>query len=154
MTDTTLARRTLVPRLLLAGISVLAVIGVTLAPRQLVAPARSAFMDLAHMVSASLLASLTHVQVEGALNLILFVPLGATLALLLPRGLWPLTPVFVFVVSFAIENGQALIPGRVPDGQDIIWNTVGGIVGAFVAGVIREVHRRVRRAAEADQRSK
>lgn len=110
-------------------------------------------MDIASAFSASLLASLTHVEVEGALNLILFVPLGVALALLLPRGLWPLTPVFVFVVSFAIENGQVLIPGRVPDAQDILWNTVGGIVGAFLAGVIREVHRSVRRACRAGQRS-
>ena len=153
MTDTTLPRRTIAPRLLFSGIAVLSVIVITMAPRQLIAPARAAFMDIASAFSASLLASLTHVEVEGALNLILFVPLGVALALLLPRGLWPLTPVFVFVVSFAIENGQVLIPGRVPDAQDILWNTVGGILGAFLAGVIREVHRSARRACRAGQRS-
>lgn len=127
------------PRVLVAGIAMLAVIAVTLTPRRFAGPARALFMDLAHVFAAPLVEPMTFVELESTLNALLFVPLGAAVALALSRRLWVLAPVLVFCTSFAIEHVQAAIPGRVPDVQDIIWNTIGGVVGAVVVGVVRGV---------------
>ncbi|MFJ6428710.1 VanZ family protein [Microbacterium maritypicum] len=125
------------PRLLVAGLAALAVVAVTLTPRRFASPARALFMDLAHVFAAPLVEPMTFIEVESALNALLFVPLGAAVALALSRRLWMLAPVLVFCASFAIESVQAAIPGRVPDVQDIVWNTIGGIIGAVAVGIVR-----------------
>jgi glycopeptide antibiotics resistance protein len=127
------------PRVLVAGLAALAVIVATLTPRRFAGPARALFMDLAHVFAAPVVEPMTFLELESALNALLFVPLGAALALALSRRLWMLAPVLVFCASFAIEHVQAAIPGRVPDVQDIVWNTIGGVVGAVVVGIVREV---------------
>lgn len=103
-------------------------------------------MDFAHVFAAPLVEPMSYLQLESTLNALLFVPLGAAVALALSRRLWILAPVMVFGASFAIEHVQASIPGRVPDIQDIVWNTVGGVAGAVVVGIVRSVGARVRRA--------
>ncbi|MGN6221746.1 MAG: VanZ family protein [Microbacterium sp.] len=126
----------LVPRLLLAGMSVTAVLALTLAPRSLVAPARGAFMALADRFAAPVVAGLSGWQWESSLNALLFVPLGAALALLLGRRLWLLAPLLGFVVSFGVEYAQLRIPGRVPDLQDVLWNTLGAAAGAVATSLL------------------
>lgn len=125
------------PRLLVAGLAALAVVAVTLTPRRFASPARVLFMDLAHVFAAPLVEPMTFIEVESTLNALLFVPLGAAVALALSRRLWMLAPVLVFCASLAIESVQAAIPGRVPDVQDIVWNTIGGIIGAVAVGIVR-----------------
>ncbi len=126
----------LVPRLLLAGLSVTAVLVLTLAPRSLVAPARGVFMALADRLAAPVVAGLGAWQLESALNALLFVPLGAALTLLLGRRLWLLAPLLGFVLSFGVEYAQVRIPGRVPDLQDVWWNTLGAAAGAVAASLL------------------
>ncbi|MFJ3473616.1 VanZ family protein [Microbacterium maritypicum] len=121
----------------LLAVASLAVFAVTLAPRQLAGPVRTLVMDLAHVFAAPLVEPMTFIEVESTLNALLFVPLGAAVALALSRRLWMLAPVLVFCASFAIESVQAAIPGRVPDVQDIVWNTIGGIIGAVAVGIVR-----------------
>ena len=136
MTRPTEEVSSLVPRLVLAGLSAAAILALTLAPRSVVAPARGAFMALADRVAAPLVADLGSLQLESGLNALLFVPLGAAVALLLGRRLWVLAPVLGFVISFGVEYAQTRIPGRVPDVQDIVWNTLGAVVGAAGAGLV------------------
>lgn len=107
-------------------------------------------MDFAHVFAAPLVEPMSYLQLESILNALLFVPLGAAVALALSRRLWILAPVLVFGTSFAIEHVQASIPGRVPDVQDIVWNTVGGVVGAVVVGIVRTVLRPIRRSRAGD----
>ncbi|MFJ6533151.1 VanZ family protein [Microbacterium sp. NPDC091662] len=133
------------PRVLVAGLAMLTVIAVTLTPRRFAGPARALFMDLAHVFAAPLVEPMTFIELESTLNALLFVPLGAAMAMALSRRLWILAPLLVFGASFAIEHVQATIPGRVPDAQDIVWNTVGGVVGAVAVGIVRAIWASFRR---------
>lgn len=109
---------------------------VTLAPRRIVAPARGLFTELMDAVIPASAAGLPYAD-ERALNLVLFVPLGATLALLFSRRLWPLAIVAGLAISFGVEVAQTSIPGRVPDPHDVLWNTLGAAAGAVLVAVVR-----------------
>jgi hypothetical protein len=109
----------------------------TLAPRALVAPARGAFMQFMDAVTSPLLVGIPYGDAERLLNLILFVPLGATIALLLSRGAWPLAILAGWGLSTAVEYAQGSIPGRVSDVQDVVWNTLGAAIGVVVVTVPR-----------------
>jgi hypothetical protein len=126
----------------------------TLAPRSFVAPARSFFERATDAALAALVERLPFADTEQLLNTLLYVPLGATLALLLGRRLWMLAIPFGFAVSAIVEVAQSRIPGRVPDLQDVLWNTSGATVGAVVvcvafigAGIARLAARALRRGA-------
>ncbi|REJ06737.1 VanZ family protein [Microbacterium bovistercoris] len=125
------------PRILVALAAVVAVLALTFSPHWIVAPARGAFMQLAHFWAGPVVEPMSFLQVEGTLNALLFVPLGAALALLLSRRWWILAPLIAFALSFGVELMQNRIPGRVPDMDDVLWNTVGAVVGAALAGLIR-----------------
>ena len=111
-------------------------------PRWLVAPARAAFMQGLDALAAPLLAWFPFGDAERVLNTLLFVPLGATIALLLHRRLWPLAILVGFAISAAVEYAQLTIPGRVPDAADVVWNTVGAAIGVILVTVVRLVGRR------------
>ncbi|MGW8482650.1 VanZ family protein [Microbacterium sp. NPDC055903] len=132
-------------RVLSAALAALPIAALTLAPRRFVAPARGAFMDLAHRVAAPIVEPMTYGQLESTLNAALFVPLGAAIALVLRARWWLVAPITVFLVSFGIEYAQAQIPGRVPDASDVVWNTIGGVLGALVIGLARLVSFGARR---------
>jgi glycopeptide antibiotics resistance protein len=144
MSHSVQSRPVLHRRVLLAGIVSFLVLAVTLAPRQFVAPARTAFMNLAHRFLAPIVEPMTYLQLESTLNAFLFVPYGAVLAVLLGTRFWGLAALLVFVTSFTIEQLQAHIPGRVPDLQDILWNTIGGVVGSIVMATVRRIYRSTR----------
>ncbi|MET0296612.1 MAG: VanZ family protein [Microbacterium sp.] len=127
MTDSTRGLR------YLAAVCALAVaLLLTLGPRALVAPARWAFLEATDALTAPLLARLPFADTDQVLNALLFVPLGATVALLLHRRAWPFAIIAALVLSVTVEYAQASIPGRVPDGDDVLWNTVGGAIGVLV----------------------
>lgn len=132
-------------RLLGAIAAVAAVAALTLGPRAIVAPARDAFMRSMDAVPAPLPAWISTADAERLLNTLMFVPLGATIALLLHRRLWPLAILAGFAMSAAVEYAQATIPGRVPDAADVFWNTVGAAIGVVLLTSTRLVHRRLRR---------
>lgn len=138
MTDITTTRRR-GGRLLAAVIAAVAVTALTLAPRAIAAPARAAFMEVTDAVIAPLLIWVPYGYAEQVLNTILFVPLGATLALLLSRRAWPVAILAGFALSAAVEYAQGSIPGRVPDLDDVLWNTVGAAIGVVVVTIPRLV---------------
>jgi len=124
-------------RLLAAALAIGAVALLTLAPRSLVSPARGLFMRLMDAALAPLVDAIPYGDAERVLNALMFVPLGATIALLLHRRAWPLAIVAGFGLSAAVEYAQASIPGRVPDLDDVVWNTLGAVVGVAVVTVPR-----------------
>lgn len=116
--------RTLAALGALAGVALL-----TLAPRSLIAPARGAFMRALDALTAPVLVWIPYDDAERVLNTLLFVPLGAAVALLLSRRAWPWAVAAGFALSAAVEYLQGSIPGRVPDPSDVMWNTIGAVVG-------------------------
>ena len=71
-----------------------------------------------------------------ALNVLLFVPLGAI------GGWWrrPLLLPLAAAISVSIETVQAVIPGRTPNVYDLVANGTGALVGYAVAAAWRD-HR-------------
>jgi VanZ family protein len=125
------------------------VAALTLAPRAIVAPLHSLFTRATDAATMRLLVPVGYLDLDQALNTMLFVPLGATLALVLGRRAWPLAILAGFALSATVEYAQATIPGRVPDPQDIVWNTLGAAAGALVVGLaygVAALSRRVRAA--------
>jgi glycopeptide antibiotics resistance protein len=78
----------------------------------------------------------------------LFVPLGAAIALLFARWAWPFAIVAGFLLSSAVEFAQTTIPGRVPDLDDVFWNTAGGAVGVIAVTVPRLIAALIRRTRQ------
>jgi glycopeptide antibiotics resistance protein len=60
-------------------------------------------------------------------NVLLFAPLGAALRLV-GRGRGA-TALAAFALSASIEALQLLIPGRTTSTADVIWNTLGAVLG-------------------------
>ena len=123
-------------RFLVAMAAALMIGALTLAPRAVVAPARGAFMQVVDAVTAPLL-WIPVGEAERVLNTLLFVPLGAAIALLLTRRAWPIAILVGFALSAAVEYAQLSIPGRVPDRDDVLWNTVGAAIGVVAVTVPR-----------------
>jgi hypothetical protein len=133
-------------RLLAASAALAAVAVLTLAPRWLVAPARSEFMRWVDAAAPPLLVWIPYgASSERVLNTLLFLPIGATLALILSRRVWPLAVVAGFALSATVEYAQAAIPGRVPDPADVGWNTLGAAIGVVVAASVRGLTALARR---------
>jgi len=123
------------------------VVGLTVAPPGIAAPARRAFLQGASSVVAPFVDALAAGEVESILNTLLFVPVGAVLVLLLPRGLWWLAPPAGLMLSVTVEVLQVRIPGRVPDLEDVLWNSAGALAGAVavaLVGALVAVARRIR----------
>ncbi|WP_125132273.1 VanZ family protein [Microbacterium sp. 10M-3C3] len=126
-------------RTLLFAASVVAVAVLTLAPQGLVGPLRADFVLWADDVRLPLVAGVGYPVTERLFNAVLFAPLGGALAALLPRRAWLVAPIACALVSTAVEYAQAGIPGRIPDLDDIVWNTAGGTAAAVLVGLARLV---------------
>lgn len=136
MSDPT-STRTRSRRLVATAVAVLGVAALTLGPRAVVAPMRGSLLRATEAVAAPALALFPFADLDQLLNAILFVPLGAALALLLSRRLWWLGMIAGLALSAAVELLQGSIPGRVPDADDVLWNTVGTAVGVLAVAVPR-----------------
>lgn len=123
----------------------MAVGALTLAPRALVAPARGEFFRLADALPAALLRAIPSGYDEQILNTALFVPLGAAIAMLMSRRMWPIAIALCAAISATIEIVQGAIPGRVPDLDDVLWNSVGGAIGILLVTLVRFAAAPVRR---------
>ncbi len=91
---------------------------------------------------------LDHNQLEFLANVALFVPVGMFLLLLFGTRLWWLALTASFGLTSLIEFAQRSIPGRVPDGRDLLANGLGAVVGVLIAVVLTlpgELRRRRRR---------
>ncbi|WP_225310163.1 VanZ family protein [Microbacterium testaceum] len=133
-------------RVLIAGAVLAAVVALTLAPRALAWPARTFVLDALDGLPPSWSALLFGAGADVALNIAFFVPLGAAVAVLLPLRWAPASLVLCALVSFTVETLQAAIPGRVPDAEDVVSNTIGAAIGTVVVIVLR-VTARVGRSA-------
>lgn len=132
-------------RTIAALLAVVVVVALTLGPRAFVAPARGEFMQWMDAATAPLLVWVPYGEAERVLNTLMFVPLGATIALLLRKRWWPLAILAGFALSAVVEYAQRGIPGRVPDPEDVLWNTTGAAIGVVVVTVCRLVVALVRR---------
>ncbi|MDP9980742.1 acetyltransferase-like isoleucine patch superfamily enzyme/VanZ family protein [Pseudarthrobacter oxydans] len=85
-----------------------------------------------------LTAGMTYIHVEGAANVVLFVPLGLMIALLLPIRRWWLAGVAGLLISATIETVQYLaLSQRYASLGDVVNNTLGAVLGAVAIRVIR-----------------
>lgn len=70
---------------------------------------------------------------EFAANVVLFIPLGIFAMLLMPRWRWWHVSLFAAALSGAIELLQEFLrPDRFATMSDVVANTAGGTIGAFV----------------------
>jgi hypothetical protein len=114
----------------------LATAAITLGPRALVSDGMgfSETWLAAHPAAARLVEQLGGVEPAG--NLFLFVPFAALLALCFRLRFLPLVLLALLCAPFAVEWLQHHLPGRVPDGNDIVRNTTGLLVAfSAVSGV-------------------
>lgn len=85
-----------------------------------------------------LTAGITYMHVEGAANVLLFVPLGLIVALLLPTRRWWLAAVAGALTSAGIEAVQYLaLSQRTASLGDVLNNTLGALLGAAAIRIIR-----------------
>lgn len=101
---------------------------------------------LADILSAlrqhSLTAGIRYVDVEGAANVILFVPLGLLCALLLPARRWWLAAVTGLLTSASIEAVQfLLLSQRQASLRDVANNSLGALLGAAAVQLLRSQQR-------------
>jgi VanZ family protein len=69
--------------------------------------------------------------VEFLANVLFAVPIGLSLAMILPRRSWWIAVLICCSVFAAVELGQMALPQRVPSLADVIANSIGGLVGAW-----------------------
>ncbi|WJS92175.1 VanZ family protein [Microbacterium testaceum] len=124
-------------RVLTAGAVLAAVVALTLAPRAIAWPARTLVLDALDHLPPSWSALVLGAGADVALNIAFFVPLGAAIALLLPLRWAPASLLLCALVSLAVEALQAGIPGRVPDAEDVVSNTIGAAIGTVVVIAVR-----------------
>ena len=83
---------------------------------------------------------------DALLNMALFVPLGAALARL---GVRPVRAIAgIAMLSASIELAQLVIPGRDPAPPDLLFNTLGGMIGYAAGGHLAGLLRPSPRGAE------
>jgi hypothetical protein len=131
--------REVLRKISMAALAVAVVMAATLGPQALVGPLR---YDAFRAVDALIRPFSLWVpwnDLERIMNVMLFIPVGAGLAAVLGRGLGrTLTAASVGVaLSIAVEAAQESIPGRVPDGEDIVWNGLGVLVGVLAVVAVR-----------------
>ena len=77
-------------------------------------------------------------KLEFSANVAMFVPLGFLVALMLPQKLWWLSLLICPGASVTIELIQgAVLDARVSSAQDVLANSIGGLVGILIALAIR-----------------
>lgn len=87
-----------------------------------------------------------------AANILLYLPLGASLAWLLAARLGGLLAILLAtlagaLVAFVIELGQLYETRRVASLADLCFNTVGAAAGSIIAMLVAAAHRRLRSGA-------
>ena len=88
---------------------------------------------------------LTWTETEVLANVALFVPLGFLLAVALGR-VWPAVTLCL-LTSALVEYAQLrVVTSRVPTMDDVVHNTMGGVIGALLAGVVMVAGRQSTRA--------
>ncbi len=88
---------------------------------------------------ALIFARLSISRTDAPANFLVYVPLGWLLAVGTPGLGWARAVWVGCALSFAIECGQAYLPGRVPSVLDFGLNSAGTLLGAAVASRFRRI---------------
>jgi glycopeptide antibiotics resistance protein len=79
-----------------------------------------------------------YTKLEFSANVLMFVPLGFLVSMLLPVRVWWLALIICPGLSVAIELTQAVfLSARFATVSDVIANSVGAVIGALVAVMLR-----------------
>jgi glycopeptide antibiotics resistance protein len=88
---------------------------------------------------------LTYDVIEFTANVLLFVPLGALLALLIHRHRW-IVVLISLAVTVAIEWAQAeFLDERTSSVRDVVANLLGAVIGLAIVVIVERAARRWRR---------
>jgi glycopeptide antibiotics resistance protein len=83
-----------------------------------------------------------YARLEFTANIGMFVPLAFIVAMLLPSTAWWLALLICPALSVCIELAQAtFLSGRFATVSDVVANSIGSLIGALLAFVIRAVIR-------------
>ena len=120
------------------AVTVLAIGVITFWPTPVDAPAKDTIREVLEALHyAGVPAAVNYSFVEIAANVAMFVPLGAVLALLLPRQHWWLAVLIAGSLSGLIELIQLLLlPHRFASFIDIAANTTGALIGVLVIAAV------------------
>lgn len=115
----------------------LATAAITLGPRWLVVAGMGFAQQwlAAHPSLNGVVAALGGVEAAG--NVVLFVPFATLLALAVSLRFLPVAFLALACAPFAVEWAQRYLPGRVPDGNDIVRNTIGLLVAFCAVAAVR-----------------
>lgn len=81
-------------------------------------------------------------QLEALANVVLYVPLGVFLAVFSHKAkLWLLCFVPVLVSCLAEGSQMLLLPDRYATVTDVLFNSLGGVLGLFIVASIRQLMR-------------
>ena len=83
----------------------------------------------------------TEPGLELTANIIMFVPLGLLGVPLVGRARWWWVVVAGVALTCFIELVQHWIPGRVPDVRDLVANTSGALLGAWVVLLVARLRQ-------------
>jgi glycopeptide antibiotics resistance protein len=77
-------------------------------------------------------------------NIVAFLPMGLMSPLICGRRItiWQIA-LFSLAISLAIETGQFISGRRVPDVDDLILNTIGGVLGSALLRTLRNESQRI-----------
>jgi glycopeptide antibiotics resistance protein len=116
---------------------------ITFWPTPVDAPAKSTIRDvLTALHDAGVPPQVNYSFVEIASNVVMFMPLGALIAALLPLNRWWGAILIGGVLSAIIELSQLiLLPHRFASVIDIAANAAGALIGALITTGIRRVRR-------------
>lgn len=78
----------------------------------------------------------TYQGVQSMANGVMFVPVGALLVMGTRPARWPLAVLAGPAMSLGAEVAQRWIPGRVPDGFDLLTNSAGAVAGCVIGGAV------------------
>ena len=82
--------------------------------------------------------AVTQGRTEFVCNALILMPLAALGSWLWPRSSWQDWTAYTFAIAVGIEFAQGLLlPARTASFADVVANTLGGLAGAAVAGVVR-----------------
>jgi glycopeptide antibiotics resistance protein len=116
---------------------------ITFWPTPVDAPAKGTIRDiLTTLHDAGVPPQVNYSFVEIASNVVMFIPLGALIAALLPVNRWWAAVLLGSLGSCLIELTQlAFLPHRFASMVDIAANTAGALLGALLAEAIRRARQ-------------
>jgi VanZ family protein len=123
------------------GLIAVAVVAITFWPTPVDRPFHSALGRLLALLHRhGMPAWITYPVVESASNVVMFVPLGALIAILALPRLWWVSGLFGLIASLLIEFSQMLfLPQRFASAGDLAANTAGALLGGMVICALRYI---------------